>query len=249
MECRTDPDSSRIEVLFEGEGELREFVGGARTQSAFLLQITDALVPFAAYTVVLKLEGGFEIKLEATVVQFFADEDPPAAAFQIERMAPAWQREFERKLRMKSQSADHSEMTGVPPIVRIRKMNVRERMHLATKADRTERATLQRDSSPQVLMGLVTNPRIGADDIVQIIRNPQVSAGVLDRITKETRWLANPEIQKALVRNPKTPSLVAIRLVDTLPTEELRRLAKIQSGLREDLRKAALRAYLKRNKR
>ena len=192
---------------------------------------------------------GTGVELEATVVQLFAAADPPSAAFQLAQLTKSRELELERWLqRAASPETDSSEMTGIPPIVRIRRMNVRERMHLAAKAGRAERAALLRDSSPQVLMRLITNPRIGADDIVEIIRNPQVSAGVLDRITRETRWLANPEIQKALVRNPKTPSAVALRLVGGLPTEELRRLAKMQSGVREGLRKAALRAYLKRSR-
>ncbi len=250
MKIESHLESKRIELRFADEAELREFTDAARSQGAFLLELAELPAPFAAYEIVLLLDEGFEAKLEASVVQLFGEADPPSAAFQLEPLARSWELEFERRLKRATRPAeDHSEMMGVPPIVRIRRMNVRERMFLASKADRGERAALLRDSSAQVLMGLVTNPRIGADDIVQIIRNPQVSAGVLDRITRETRWLANPEIQKGLVRNPKTPSPVAMRLVDGLPTEELRRLAKIQSGLRENLRKAALRAYLKRSRR
>ncbi len=243
-------ERGRIELDFESEVELREFVAAARSQGAFLLELAALPAPFASYTILLRLETGFEAKLEGTVVQLFEEGDCPSAAFELTPLAQSWERDFELRLRRAAKTAeDRSEMTGVPPIVRIRRMNVRERMFLAAKADRTERAALLRDSSAQVLMGLITNPRVGADDIVQIIRNPQVSPGVLDRITRETRWLANPEIQKALVRNPKTPSPVAMRLVDGLPTEELRRLAKLQSGVREPLRKAALRAYLKRSAR
>lgn len=250
MEIQAHLESKRIELEFANEAELREFVEAAHSQGAFLLELAELPVPFASYTILLRLDAGFEAKLEASVVQLFGEADPPSAAFQLGPLAPSWESDFERRLRRATRPAeDRSEMTGVPPIVRIRRMNVRERMHLASKADRIERAVLLRDSSAQVLMGLITNPRIGADDIVQIIRNPQVSAGVLDRITRETRWLANSEIQKALVRNPKTPAPVAMRLVDALPTEELRWLAKMQSGVRENVRKAALRAYLKRGRR
>lgn len=250
MEVVANLESDRIALDFSDETELRAFVGTAREQGAFLLELAELPAPFASLSILLRLASGFETELSVSVVQLFEGSGAPSAAFQLEPLSRGWELEFERRLRQADKSADdHSEMTGVPPIVRIRRMNVRERMFLATKADRAERATLLRDSSAQVLMGLITNPRIGADDIVQIIRNPQVSPGVLDRITRENRWLANSEIQKALVRNPKTPSPVAMRLVDGLPTEELRKLAKIQSGLRENLRKAALRAYLKRTRR
>lgn len=249
VNVRHQQAEERVELIFDDEEELGAFVETAREQGAILLELEPPPKAFAEYTVRLRLETDFEIDLGASVVQLFEQGDSTSAAFELAPLSRGWDLEFKRRLRQARQpTGDHSEMTGQPPIVRIRQMNVRERMHLASKADRIERAALIRDSSAQVLMGLVANPRISADDIVQIIRNPQVSPGVLDRITRETRWLANSEIQKALVRNPKTPGPVALRLVDSLPTEELRKLAKIQSGLREPLRKAALRAYLKRTR-
>lgn len=251
MQVHSHLESNRLELVFGDESELRDFVDVARAQRAFLLELGEPPTLFASYEIRLRLTDGFDTAIEASVVQLFAGSGPQSAVFELGPLSRAWELEFERKLRSASAPGgaadDSSEMTGVPPIVRLRQLNVRERMHLASKADRQERAVLLRDSSPQVLLALVTNPQITADDIVQIIRNPQVSPGVLDRITRENRWLANSEVQKALVRNPKTPSPIALRLVDGLPTEELRKLAKIQSGLRENLRKAALRAYLKRS--
>ena len=249
MKIHPLPESASIELAFGNEAELRSFVESARSQGAFLLKLAELPRAFASYAIVLTLDPGFKTELKASVVQLF-EEPNTSAAFEVEPLPAGWEKEFERRLRRATNSEDdHSEMTGRPPIVRIRRLNVRERMQLATKADRIERAILLRDASPQVLMGLLTNPRVGSDDIIQIIRNPQVSPGVLDRLTRERRWLANPEIQKALVRNPKTPSPIALRLIESLPTEELRKLAKIQSGLRENLRKAALRVYLKRSRR
>jgi hypothetical protein len=228
MEVQSHLESKRIELRFENEAEMREFVEAARSQGAFLLEFEELPAAFAEYTILLRLDPGFEAKLEASVVQLFADASPPSAAFQLPPLPRSWEHDFERRLRRATKPAeDRSEMTGVPPIVRIRQMNVRERMLLAGKADRIERAVLLRDSSAQVLLGPVTNPRVGTHDIVQLLRNPPV----------------------ALVRNPKTPAPIAMRLVDGLPTEELRRLAKLQSGVREPLRKAALRAYLKRSRR
>ncbi len=218
MEVHPHLESDRIDLAFEDDGKLRDFVDAARTQGAFLLELTALPTPLASYTIGLRLDSEFEAEFVATVVQLFEAPGGGSAAFQLEPLSRGWTLEFERRLRQaREPEKDHSEMTGVPPIVRIRRMNVRERMHLATKADRTERAALLRDGSPQVLTGLLTNPRIGAE--------------------------------KALVRNPKTPAPIALRLVGSLPTEELRKLAKIQSGLREELRKAALRVYLKRSQR
>jgi len=278
MEVVSHPESDRFVLTFPDEPALRLFVDETKRQGAFLLGAAERPEQFARYTITLALAPGFEHNLRASVVQVFEASGGISVAFEVEGLSQAWEYELDRKLRAdtedsgedsaeaetpeaepskelsgkqekESEPKDTTERTGTSPIYRIRRMNPRERMHLATKAGRVERTVLLRDSSPQVLMALVTNPRVGADDILQIIRNPQASAGVLDRITREPRWLANSEIQKALVRNPKTPSTIVIRLIETLPTEELRQLAKMQTGLKEPLRKAALRVYLKRTSR
>jgi len=51
------------------------------------------------------------------------------------------------------------------------------------------------------------------------------------------------------VRNPHAPTLVATRLVDKLRTSDLRQMAKMSSGLKEAVRKAALLEYTKRSSR
>jgi hypothetical protein len=253
MQIQPQLDSERLIVEFENAAELRSFAAEAASQGAVLLELSETPKLLARYRVSLTLPPSFEDEVEGTVVQVFEGPETSSVVLELEALADDWERAVSRRLDgdatpAEDDSEDHSERTGTPPIVRIRQMNVRERMQLAARADRIERGILQRDSSPQVLMLLVTNPRISADDIVQIVRNPQVSPGVIDRIARERRWLTNPEIQKALVKSPKTPSPIALRLVDSLPTRELRQLAKMQSGMRENLRRAALRVYLKRSR-
>ncbi len=249
MQLTSDLAAGRIVLAFDDEAALRAFVEASKAHGACLLELPEPPAPHAEVTIRLELPPSFRAQFEATVVQLFEEAGRHSAAFEITSLTRSWELDFERRLRRAQRSSDDAtEMTGVAPVVRIRQMNVRERMFLAAKANRVERSVLQRDASAQVLLSLVTNPRITADDIVQVIKNPQASPGVLDRITKETRWLANSEIQKALVRNPKTPAPIAMRLVGSLPTEELRRLAKMRSGVREPLRKAALREVLKRQR-
>ncbi len=95
-------------------------------------------------------------------------------------------------------------------------------------------------------MALLSNPRIEPKEVLQIAKNPQASSGVLQRIAQDRRFSGNHEIQLALVKNPKTPSPIATRMIEVLRTSDLRDLAKSQS-LRENIRKAALRVYLRRS--
>ena len=123
-----------------------------------------------------------------------------------------------------------------------------ERFRLAVSAARVERQLLVRDTSPQVLLGLLSNPRIEESDVLEIVKSPYSSAGTMNRIADSRKWMANREIRLAIVRSPKTPSPAAIKLLPTLPTEDLRMLSKMGNA-REVLRKAALGLYLQRTSR
>ena len=45
-------------------------------------------------------------------------------------------------------------------------------------------------------------------------------------IADNRTWMQKPAIVSALVRNPKTPSLIAVRLLDKLPRSDVSRIAK-----------------------
>jgi hypothetical protein len=99
-----------------------------------------------------------------------------------------------------------------------------------------------------VLLSLLANPRLESTDVLAIVKSTHASSGVLQRVAKDRRWMSNKEVQAAIVRNPKTPTPIAIQLVDNVPTPELRQMAKMGS-LRETVRRAAFRAYTKRTSR
>ena len=71
-------------------------------------------------------------------------------------------------------------------------------------------------------------------------------APILQRIASDSRWNGNQEILALVARHPKTPSVFASRLLPSLRTSDLRMMAKMSSGLREIVRKAALREYMRR---
>ena len=68
---------------------------------------------------------------------------------------------------------------------------------------------------------------------------------MLQRIAKDRRWSASYEIRLALVRNPQTPTPLALKMLETLREPDLRALAK-GSMVREAIKAAALRKVIKR---
>ncbi len=143
-------------------------------------------------------------------------------------------------------SAPAGETRGTSPIHRIRAMNPPQRTLLARKADRVERQILLKDNSPQVLQALLANPRIESKDVVRLVKSTHANAPLLKRVVEDGRWGKNQEILGLAAKNPKTPSPVALRLIEKLRTSDLRFMAKLSSGVRENIRRAALREYLRR---
>lgn len=109
---------------------------------------------------------------------------------------------------------------------RLRRMTPPQRMLLAPKADRFERALLVQDSDPQVLFALLKNPRLGTDEVLRVAKSSFLSFQAADLILKTNPWFANLDVRVALIHNPKLPTPFAMRILPTLPDNEVRLIAK-----------------------
>ena len=86
---------------------------------------------------------------------------------------------------------------------------------------------------------VLKNPRIGLDEVQYAAKQPNLSPDALKHIAEHREWGANATVATALVRNPKTPMPLALRLLDKLPLSEVRALAK--GGARDQIVHAARR--------
>lgn len=255
-------DGGTVHLELTDAETVRAFFDEAKKQSGFLLPLADSPKLYQPLSVRVTCGESFEMELPAQVIQSFERPGPDGAryqvAFQIEDWNPGRNAELMRKLSgipaegagggEAERGVGEGEVKGASPMFRIKAMNPNERMRLALKAGRTERAILVRDTSPRVLMGLLGNPRLDGEDVLHIVRSTHANAAILKRIAGDRRWVQNPEIRNALVRNPKTPTPLALRLLETLRTPDLQVLAKSGQS-KEALRRAAVRLYLKRIQR
>ncbi len=85
-------------------------------------------------------------------------------------------------------------------------------------------AALLRDPDASVIKNLLENPRLTEKDVVTLASRRPVRGEVL-RVLFASRWLARYHVKRALVLNPHTPGDVAVRLVGTLVTSDLRLVA------------------------
>ena len=257
MQHQGDLQGQAVTVTVGEREAARTLLVEAAEQGGFLLGLSARPEPFATYSIELQGPGNFNFTFDARVVQIFEQGGELTTAFQLEGWTQSRMDTLERMLAAEPEPDEdvpaggakvEGEAHGQAPIYRIKQMNPSEKMRLAMKADRAERRILCRDNSPQVLLGLLANPRIESTDVLAIVKSSHASSGVLQRVAKDRRWMTNSEVQTALVRNPKTPTPIAIQLLESVPTNELRKMARM-GALRETVRRAAFRAYTKRTSR
>jgi hypothetical protein len=109
---------------------------------------------------------------------------------------------------------------------RLQRMGMDDKINLAQSGGREERMALAMDSNKAIHHYLLRNAKISLDEIAFMARLPSMNPDVLEKIAENPSYTQNPSVVKALVYNPKTPVLTAIRLLDRLPRAEVVNLAK-----------------------
>jgi hypothetical protein len=235
-------EQRRLTLAFDDEDALAAFHATLREQSGFMAPLPLELSLYSKIAIELTVGGESRLELEAEVAQAFA---LPSGDWNTAFLAAS----VPETLDASDKASDETETRGTAPIFRIQKMNPNEKARLATRAGREERQVLLRDNSPLVLQSLLANPRVQAKEVLRIVKSTHANAGLLKRIAEDPRWGKNQEILSSIAKNPKSPPPLAVRLIDRLRTSDLRMMGKMSSGLREDVRQAALREYLRRSGR
>ncbi len=122
--------------------------------------------------------------------------------------------------------AEHDDAATKALYDQIREMSAPDKMKLAAHGDRAARLLLMKDTLKVVHVFVLQNPRITIEEVIHMAGSSHTSPDALQMIGKNAEWMSNPRAAAALVRNPKTPPALAVRLLDRLPPAEIRRLAK-----------------------
>jgi hypothetical protein len=101
-----------------------------------------------------------------------------------------------------------------------------KRIQQALHGNKDERAAVMRDFNKQMHVYVLKNPQLGADEVLAIAKMATVGADLLAQIAARRDCASRPDIAIALVRNPKTPTGVAVKLLDYVGNADLRQLAK-----------------------
>jgi hypothetical protein len=100
------------------------------------------------------------------------------------------------------------------------------KIQLALHGNKDERMRIMRDTNRMLHSYVLKNPNLGMDEVLAIARMTTLSPELLAGIAERREWVQRPDIALSLVRNPKTPTPVAIKALDHVSPADLRQLAK-----------------------
>jgi len=127
------------------------------------------------------------------------------------------------------------ELDGLPPekaedvrpsmLQKISALSVAERMNLAMKGSREERAVLIRDPNKIVGVAVLSSPKLTETEVESIAKMTSISDELLRIIANTRAWVKNYGVTVALTRNPKTPVAVSMNMLARLNDRDLKMLS------------------------
>ena len=108
---------------------------------------------------------------------------------------------------------------------RIARLGVAQRITLAMKGSREERAVLIRDANKIVAAAVLSSPKLTETEIESIAKMASVSEDVLRIISNTRSWMKRYGVMAALARNPKTPIAVSMNLLPRLTEKDVRAIS------------------------
>ncbi len=113
---------------------------------------------------------------------------------------------------------------GMSALERIAALSPGQRLALAMRGTREERAVLIRDPNKIVAVAVLSSPKITDAEVENIAKMANVSEDVLRIIGHARAWMKNYPIASALSRNPKTPVAIALNLLPRLLEKDVKAL-------------------------
>ncbi len=124
--------------------------------------------------------------------------------------------------------------------VAIRDMSIPAKLRLAMLGNKSQRNQLIRDPKKMVALAAIKSPGMKEMEVAEHAGNKALCDDVIAYIANKKEWTTNRKIRTALVKNPKCPLPVAMRLLPFLRANELSQMARsrgIPSALAAQARK------------
>jgi hypothetical protein len=122
-------------------------------------------------------------------------------------------------------AAGDSEEERASTLQKIAGMTVAQRMSLAMKGSREERAILIRDPNKIVAVAVLSSPKLSETEVESIAKMTSISDEILRIIANTRAWVKNYGVMLALAKNAKTPVAVSMNLLARLNERDLKMLS------------------------
>ena len=222
--------AAAFSAQLETEEELLEEQRVNLSAGGLRLRTSENVAPYTVLMVTLRGPWNAEVQVKATVVAQLAD----GLALMVDGDTSSI---AERLLEKPADPLEEDDPKTSWDRVRARSQM--EKILLAVKADRADRAVLIQDNDPRVLLSVLRNPRLTVDEVVRIAKSSFLNQQIADVIVKTGQWMASLDVRLALIQNPKTPQAFGLRILPTLPDAEVRAIAR--GGTNMALKQAAIR--------
>ncbi|HEY3820396.1 MAG TPA: PilZ domain-containing protein [Polyangiaceae bacterium] len=237
---RTVADAAALRALFEKElAHGRAFVAGAGGVEAL-----------TACELVLE-HGGRSHRLAAEVV-FVKEEDPGrGVGLQLAPMDAAAREALRAFVEGAVDAAEPPESTGesargddaklaLSLQERIRALTPVEQQRLAATGMLSERVALERMFGSTVWETLLRNARLTVPEVARIGRKGTLPRPLVELIAGNPSWLAAPEVQRALLANPRCSPVIVEKVLRSMTRSDLQ-LVPQQTAYPATVREAAKR--------
>jgi len=125
-------------------------------------------------------------------------------------------------------------------VQRIYRMTTAQKVILALKGNREERAMLIRDPNRLICIGVLGSPRLTDTEIDSFAGMKSISSEVLRKIGTHREWSKRYAVLSNLVKNPRTPIGISLAMVPRLNPKDIKQLS-VDKNVPEVIRKAAQR--------
>lgn len=120
----------------------------------------------------------------------------------------------------------------------LRNLAYSEQLRIAREGDQGERVALERIYGKGVWEMLLQNPRITVVEVARIACKGALSRPALEAIVSNSAWLANAQVRRGLLTNPRIGRAQIGKVLRAMPKHELK-LAPKQSIYGSAVREAA----------
>ncbi|MBI3662806.1 MAG: hypothetical protein HY234_07130 [Acidobacteria bacterium] len=101
-----------------------------------------------------------------------------------------------------------------------------QKVILALRCGMEARLVLLKSYDPMIYFYLCKNPKITAEEIVEIAKSDLLTPNTVELIARNKDWMTNERVKFNIVMNRKTPRAVALHVFGLLNIRSLKQIAK-----------------------